>query len=351
SLVVSYFSRQVVRIGGMDQFSGGGNWSMIPNVQAQGNFGTPTNQDHLFLQQQQQPQQFHHPQQQQTQQQFQPQQQQQEMQFQQFQQQQQFIQQQQFHHQQHRLLHSPQQPQSSLQSPPPQQTVVHTPQSMMHTPQQQQQLVHTPQQSVQTPQQHQSLASHFHLYPLVEKLSDAVETGTRDQNSDALVSELNGHFDKCQQLLNSISGSLGSKTTMTVDGQKRNLEESEQLLQQRRFMSDLEVQVPTAFDPFADANAEDAGAGAGTKEYVHIRVQQRNGRKSLTTVQGLKKEYSYTKILKDLKKEFCCNGTVVQDSELGQVIQLQGDQRKNVSTFLVQQAGLVKKDNIKIHGF
>ncbi|TQD88882.1 hypothetical protein C1H46_025563 [Malus baccata] len=101
-------------------------------------------------------------------------------------------------------------------------------------------------------------------------------------------------------------------------------------------------------DPFAEATAEDSGAG--TKEYVHIRVQQRNGRKSLTTVQGLKKEFSYNKILKDLKKEFCCNGTVVQDPELGQVIQLQGDQRKNVSTFLVQ-AGIVKKDNIKIHGF
>jgi translation initiation factor 1 len=70
-------------------------------------------------------------------------------------------------------------------------------------------------------------------------------------------------------------------------------------------------------DPFAEANAEDSGAG--TKEYVHVRVQQRNGRKSLTTVQGLKKEYSYNKILKDLKKEFCCNGTVVQDPELGQV--------------------------------
>ncbi|CAI9087767.1 OLC1v1021936C3 [Oldenlandia corymbosa var. corymbosa] len=87
-------------------------------------------------------------------------------------------------------------------------------------------------------------------------------------------------------------------------------------------------------DPFADANAENSGAG--TKEYVHIRIQQRNGRKSLTTVQGLKKEFSYNKILKDLKKEFCCNGTVVQDPELGQVIQLQGDQRKNVSTFLTQ---------------
>ncbi|KAG5546395.1 hypothetical protein RHGRI_018546 [Rhododendron griersonianum] len=114
------------------------------------------------------------------------------------------------------------------------------------------------------------------------------------------------------------------------------------------FMSELDIQIPTTFDPFAEANAEDSGAVS--KEYVHIRVQQRNGRKSLTTVQGLKKEFSYNKILKDLKKEFCCNGTVVQDPELGQVIQLQGDQRKNVSTFLVQ-AGIVKKDNIKIHGF
>ncbi|XP_057457728.1 protein translation factor SUI1 homolog 1-like [Lotus japonicus] len=116
-------------------------------------------------------------------------------------------------------------------------------------------------------------------------------------------------------------------------------------------MSELDAQIPTAFDPFAEANVDESGAGgAGTKDYVHIRVQQRNGRKSLTTVQGLKKEFSYNKILKDLKKEFCCNGTVVQDPELGQVIQLQGDQRKNVSTFLVQ-AGIVKKDNIKIHGF
>ncbi|KAL9691892.1 hypothetical protein QQ045_012319 [Rhodiola kirilowii] len=113
------------------------------------------------------------------------------------------------------------------------------------------------------------------------------------------------------------------------------------------FMSDLDIQIPSAFDPFAESNAQE---GAGTKDYVHIRIQQRNGRKSLTTVQGLKKDYSYNKILKDLKKEFCCNGTVVQDPELGQVIQLQGDQRKNVSTFLVQ-AGIVKKDNIKIHGF
>nr|ABY75807.1 SUI1 B protein [Opuntia streptacantha] len=112
-------------------------------------------------------------------------------------------------------------------------------------------------------------------------------------------------------------------------------------------MVDYEVQIPAAFDPFS--GAKDSGA-PGAKEYVRIRIQQRNGKKSLTTVQGLRKDFSYERILKDLKKEFCCNGNVVQDKELGKIIQLQGDQRKNVANFLVQ-AGLVKKDHIKIHGF
>lgn len=67
----------------------------------------------------------------------------------------------------------------------------------------------------------------------------------------------------------------------------------------------------------ADPFAEDSGAGA--KDYIHFRVQQRNGTKSLTTMQGLKKDYSYNKILKGLRKEFCCNGTLVQDPDLGQV--------------------------------
>mmetsp|Transcript_20013 Transcript_20013/g.60473 ORF Transcript_20013/g.60473 Transcript_20013/m.60473 type:complete len:106 (+) Transcript_20013:379-696(+) len=99
-------------------------------------------------------------------------------------------------------------------------------------------------------------------------------------------------------------------------------------------------------DPFAEAgDNEDSG-----KDYVHIRVQQRNGKKSLTTIQGLEKNFDYKKVLKAFKKEFCCNGTVVEDTELGQVIQLQGDQRKNVSGFLIANK-LAKKDFIKIHGF
>lgn len=41
---------------------------------------------------------------------------------------------------------------------------------------------------------------------------------------------------------------------------------------------------------------------------------------------------------------------MVEDKELGKVLQLQGDQRKNVSAFLVGN-DLTKKDDIKVHGF
>ncbi|XP_057950922.1 mediator of RNA polymerase II transcription subunit 9-like [Malania oleifera] len=89
------------------------------------------------------------------------------------------------------------------------------------------------QQQQQQNHQHQSLASHFHLLHLVESLAEAIETRSRDQQSDALVNKLNNHFDNCQQLLNSISVSINTKA-MTVEGKKRKLEESKQLLNQRR---------------------------------------------------------------------------------------------------------------------
>ena len=76
-----------------------------------------------------------------------------------------------------------------------------------------------------------------------------------------------------------------------------------------------------AFDPFADANkGDDESVQEGL---VHIRIQQRNGRKTLTTVQGLSSEYDFKKIVKVAKKEFACNGTVVEHSEYGEVVQLQ----------------------------
>lgn len=95
---------------------------------------------------------------------------------------------------------------------------------------------------------------------------------------------------------------------------------------------------PCGTDPFADVGDNQAiSTKAPTKatDYIHIRIQQRNGRKTLTTLQGLPPEYDPKKLLKAFKKDFACNGTLVQDEELGQVIQLQGDQRTKVSSLLV----------------
>lgn len=80
---------------------------------------------------------------------------------------------------------------------------------------------------------------------------------------------------------------------------------------------------------------------------------ERNGRKTLTTVQGLPKKFDQKKILKVIKKKFACNGTIVNDSEMGEVIQLQGDQRKDVQEFLIDKKEGLELDakTIKVHGF
>ncbi|XP_038981192.1 mediator of RNA polymerase II transcription subunit 9-like isoform X1 [Phoenix dactylifera] len=100
----------------------------------------------------------------------------------------------------------------------------HPLQSQYQQPQQQQQQQH---------HHHPSLASNFHLLHLLERLADAIESGTRDQHFDALVSEFTAQFERCQRLLNSISVTINTKG-VTVEGQKRKLEETMQQLNQRR---------------------------------------------------------------------------------------------------------------------
>ena len=84
--------------------------------------------------------------------------------------------------------------------------------------------------------------------------------------------------------------------------------------------------------------------------FVHIRIQQRSGRKTLTTVQGLAKDLNLKKILRFFKKEFCCNGTIVKDPEMGKVIQVQGDQRQNIFDFLTQE-NICEKTQVRVAPF
>ncbi len=115
------------------------------------------------------------------------------------------------------------------------------------------------------------------------------------------------------------------------------------------FMTDADLSsggVNAPFDPFADAVGDDQVV---TKGIVHIRLQQRNGRKSLTTIQGLDEKLDLGKLTKAFKKVFCCNGCVVENKELGRIIQLQGDQREKVKAFLADEEIAAKK-MIKVHG-
>jgi translation initiation factor 1 len=84
-------------------------------------------------------------------------------------------------------------------------------------------------------------------------------------------------------------------------------------------------------------------------EKLHIRVQQRNGRKSVTTLTGLPSKIKREKLLRDLKRELHCNGCLVNLGEGNDVVQLQGDQRMRLVEFLTTK-GLAEREDIVVHG-
>mmetsp|Transcript_24737 Transcript_24737/g.62774 ORF Transcript_24737/g.62774 Transcript_24737/m.62774 type:complete len:115 (-) Transcript_24737:121-465(-) len=110
------------------------------------------------------------------------------------------------------------------------------------------------------------------------------------------------------------------------------------------------------FDASGGFEGKDEGSGK-----VHIRMQQRNGRKSWTTVQGFPDTVrlpksgrtmpvDFDKILRALKKTFKTNGTLIKDEDHGTIIQLQGDIRKDVAQFLIDATAIISRDQVMIHG-
>ena len=95
---------------------------------------------------------------------------------------------------------------------------------------------------------------------------------------------------------------------------------------------------------------DDEGEGDRKQQMVHIQFQQRTTRKCLTIIQGLADDLDFKKLLRHFKKMWNCNGTLINHEEWGQVIQLQGDNRKAVAKFLMEE-GIASKEEIKIHGF
>ena len=104
----------------------------------------------------------------------------------------------------------------------------------------------------------------------------------------------------------------------------------------------------TEIDPFDIPTDRTQGPPENEFE-VHIRIQQRNGRKCVTLVQGLPPKLNMKKVTQYFKRNFCCNGTIVDDNEGNKILQLTGDQRKNVADFLTTEK-ICKKEQVKIHG-
>ena len=81
---------------------------------------------------------------------------------------------------------------------------------------------------------------------------------------------------------------------------------------------------------------------------IHLRKTQRNGRKCMTTVEGLADELDKKKITRALKRVFKCNGAIIKDEKENEIIQLSGDQRENVKDFLIEQE-IEKEEDVIIH--
>uniref|UniRef100_A0A6C0KVY5 SUI1 domain-containing protein n=1 Tax=viral metagenome TaxID=1070528 RepID=A0A6C0KVY5_9ZZZZ len=85
------------------------------------------------------------------------------------------------------------------------------------------------------------------------------------------------------------------------------------------------------------------------QDIIHIRIQQRNGKKCLTLISGIANDLDLHKIMRYLKKMYNTNGNVLSDPQYGEIIQLQGDQRKNVHDALIEWK-IAEKGDIRIHG-
>ncbi|KAE9018393.1 hypothetical protein PF005_g8163 [Phytophthora fragariae] len=89
-----------------------------------------------------------------------------------------------------------------------------------------------------------------------------------------------------------------------------------------------DIQNFQTFDAFADAK-DDSSIGGG---------------------KGLADDLDVKRILKAFKKNFSCNGAIVKDDELGEIIQLSGDQRTNIREFLLDQE-ICTDAQVVLHGF
>lgn len=85
---------------------------------------------------------------------------------------------------------------------------------------------------------------------------------------------------------------------------------------------------------------------------IHLRIQKRNARKCITFIHGICEIYDKEKlksILKELKKQLSCNGSITQsDEEI--VMKFSGDHRDDIKEYLLNKLN-IDETNITVHGY
>ena len=102
--------------------------------------------------------------------------------------------------------------------------------------------------------------------------------------------------------------------------------------------------------PAQDTKQNNKGGAATSTNFVHLHFQKRNARQCLTAVRGLPEDLDMKKLTRHFKKAWCCNGNTNVHSEWGNIIQLQGDHRRDIAKFLINE-GIATREEIKIHGY
>lgn len=105
--------------------------------------------------------------------------------------------------------------------------------------------------------------------------------------------------------------------------------------------SEIGTDVPT-FDPFERDPA--SLLPDLTHEKVHIRLQQRSNKKSITIVEGLDVDVG-KKVIPLLRSKLGCSGTLKEGA-----IQFSGDQRRKIIDYLVAEK-LARKQDVVLHGY
>jgi translation initiation factor 1 len=82
---------------------------------------------------------------------------------------------------------------------------------------------------------------------------------------------------------------------------------------------------------------------------VRVRIQQRDGRRCITVIYNIGEEFDHFKIIKVMKRKFLVNGGVLEDEDVGCVIQLAGDVRMKVKSFLLEN-GICGEDKLRVCG-